>query len=201
MKAIVGLALVLGMSSASAQIYKWVDKKGVTHYSDTPVSSRAAPVGPPPAVPASVAMPYELALAARNHPVTLYTATACPACDQGRDFLKRRGIAFVEKTVGSDADEARLKEAGSDGRVPLLLVGRTKLLGFQGEDWSAALNAAAYPKRTMLPKAYRHQVSSAADPMVIPAAPPPATAPEPAPPRTREEPRISRPDLPPGFQF
>lgn len=203
MKPIVGLALLLGMgvasSGASAQLYKWTDSKGVVHYSDTPVSGKASAIGTAPAAPPSVALPYELAQAARKAPVTLYTAASCSACDQGRALLKTRGVPFVEKIVRSDADAARLKEAGSDGQLPLLVVGRSKVIGFQAEDWTAALNTAAYPRRSMLPKSYRYQSTSAADPMIVPASPPPTESAQ-ARPRATDKPR-ERSDLPPGFQF
>jgi hypothetical protein len=212
MRLTVGLALVFSMgvvsitvaSNASAQIYKWTDNKGVVHYSDTPVNSQATSVAAAPPPPPSLALPYELAQAARKHPVTLYTAGACAACDQGRALLKARGVPFLEKTVRTDADEARLKEAGSDGGLPLLLVGRVKLVGFEAASWSGALDAAAYPRSSMLPKSYRYQSASAADPVVMPA---PVAAPvepaAPANPAPRRQPPTSkqRSDLPPGFQF
>jgi glutaredoxin len=203
MKPIVGLALLLSISSitsASAQVYKWTDSKGVVHYSDTPVSSQSAVIGAGPAAPPSLALPYELAEAARKFPVTLYSASTCAACDQGRSLLKGRGVPFVEKTVASDADAAKLKEAGSNGQLPLLVVGRGKLVGFQAEDWHAALTAAAYPRRSMLPKNYRYQTTSAADPMVVPATP--AAVAADARPRIKDRPKQQeRSDLPPGFQF
>lgn len=199
MRLVAGLALALGMGwagSAGAQIYKWTDSRGVVHYSDTPVNGQATAVGAPPPPPPSLALPYELAQAARKHPVTLYTTAACAPCDQGRALLKQRGVPFFEKTVASAADEARLKEAGSDGTLPLLLVGRSKLAGFEAVGWHGALDAATYPRRSMLPKAYRYQSASAADPVVMPA--PVAEAA----PRRQEQPRQQeRSDLPPGFQF
>jgi glutaredoxin len=202
MRLTVGLALFVCVASASAQIYKWTDSKGVVHYSDTPVAGKATSIKdtPPPPAVALPSLPYELAEAARKHPVTLYTSSGCTACDQGRQLLKQRGVPFVEKTVASDADAAKLKEAGSDGQLPLLLVGRSKLVGFEAGGWTTALNAAAYPRRSMLPRAWRYAVTSAADPVVVPA-PVPAEPTEPAP-RPKDQPRKQeRNDLPPGFQF
>lgn len=201
MRITVGLALLCCFGSAGAQVYKWTDSKGVVHYSDTPVNSQATAIGAAPPPPPSLVLPYELAQAARKHPVTLYSAAGCTACDQGRALLKQRGVPFVEKTVGSDADEARLREAGSDGNLPLLLVGRNRLIGFEAAGWSTALDAAAYPRRSQLPKTWRYQVSSAADPAVLPA--PVAVTAEPAEAVRRQEQsrKQQRSDLPPGFQF
>ena len=165
---LLGLALLLACSAAGAQVYEWKDAKGVTHFSDTPPAARdAAQVknhasGPVDSTP----LPYELAKAAKAHPVTLYTAGGkCAPCDRGRSLLRQRGVPFLEKTVASAADQQVLRQAGSDGEVPLLVVGRNKLAGFQENDWNLALSAAGYPARSILPPGYRQ-------PAATPAAPP-----------------------------
>ena len=201
----VGVALLLCVATANAQLYKWVDAKGVTHYSDTPPPSTRAEVKSYSGSSAVlIPLPYELARAARTSPVTLYTMAQCAACDDGRKLLKSRGIPFSEKTVTTADDQAKVKEAGSDGQMPLLLVGRTKLLGFQPAAWNTALTNAAYPAKSMLPSRYRHPEAVAAAPV--------ATRPSPEAERVakaeaeaaRES--ITRPakkktDTPPGFQF
>ena len=162
-----GAGLLLAGATASAQIYKWVDAKGVTHYSDTPPASKQAQVKPYGGADAVlVPLPYELARAARTSPVTLYTMPQCSSCDAGRALLKARGIPFTEKTVTTAADQDKAREAGSDGQLPLLLVGRSKLVGFQSADWDSALTNAAYPVKSMLPSRYRHADAVAAAPVV-----------------------------------
>ena len=161
-----GLALLLAGAAANAQIYKWVDAKGVTHYSDTPPASKQAEVKAYGGKSATlVPLPYELARAARAAPVTLYTIAKCKACDDGRAMLKARGIPFAEKTVTTAADQEKLKEAGSDGQLPLLVVGRSKLLGYHLEAWNSALTSASYPAKSMLPSRYRHPNAVAAAPV------------------------------------
>lgn len=204
-----GVALLLCVAAANAQVYKWVDAKGVTHYSDTPPARKQSEVkayGGAPA--AAVGLPYELARAARTSPVTLYTTAQCKACDDGRKLLKARGIPFSEKTVTTAADQAKVKEAGSDGQMPLLLVGRSKLLGFQASAWNAALTDASYPARSMLPSRYRHPESVAAAPVVARPAPDllanEATRiaeAEAAAARDSITRPTKKPDTPPGFQF
>ncbi|MES2299991.1 MAG: glutaredoxin family protein [Pseudomonadota bacterium] len=171
---IIGMAVLLCMSAAQAQVYKWVDAKGRTHYTDTP---------PPPEqvkTPVkvlgedgrgSIDLPYQLAGPVRNYPVTLYTTTSCAACDSGRDLLKARGIPFSEKTVSTPEDHERLNQLGSNGQVPLLTVGPTKLIGFEEGAWNGALTDASYPVERMLPANYRN-------PQPEPAAPPRGPSPE-----------------------
>jgi glutaredoxin len=163
--ALLGLGLLLCAAGASAQMFKWTDEKGVVHFSDQPPAGKDAKVetksyagGDP------VVLPYELAVAARNSPVILYTTADCTACDQGRALLQRRGIPFAEKTVTTNDDQQKLKEAGSPGQLPLLLVGGNKRVGFEPGAWTAVLDNAAYPQQKLLPANYQYPVAVSAAP-------------------------------------
>ena len=168
------LLLLLTASAAHAQMYKWKDEKGVTHFTATPppASAKKAEVkNYNTGGTGSVELPFELAQASRAHPVVLYTATTCgQGCEMARSLLAARGIPYREKTVATDADIEALKKAGSDGQLPLLLVGRTRQVGFQQEAWDAALTNAGYPATRMLPPGY-------SNPAPTPAAPPPPPSP------------------------
>jgi glutaredoxin len=199
------------MAGASAQMFKWVDDKGVVHYSDTP---------PPPSQKkvelksfnggaAAADLPFELAEAVRNAPATLYTTPQCAACDQGRSLLQARGIPFAEKTVTSKDDQKMLSDAGSAGQLPLLVVGSNKLIGFESAAWTQALSDAAYPAQRMLPTNYQY---AKAEPAAPPRAPTPeaqaraaARAGEAAAEAAAEAARRRQPtapaDAPPKFQF
>jgi glutaredoxin len=191
-------AALLCVGAASAQVYKWKDDKGVTHYSDQP---------PPPSTPArtrvevksfstgsAVELPPELAEVARNRPVTLYTTSQCEGCNSARALLLARGVPFREKTVTTADDQAALKKAGGNNQLPFLLVGRTKMGGFEHGAWDVLLSDAGYPAEKKLPANYQN-------PPAVAAAPPPAPAPETAP--AEQEARKPPPPLnaPPNFQF
>lgn len=159
------LAALLCAASAGAQVYKWKDAKGVTHFSDTPppsarekaeVKNYGGDLGP--------ALPFELAQAARNNPVTLYSASPCGPCDQARSFLQRRGIPYTEKSISNADDQQKLKEAGGDGQLPLLLVGRARLTGFAAGAWNEALDTAGYPAKSILPRGYQFAAATPAAP-------------------------------------
>ena len=198
------LALLLCMGSANAQVYKWVDAKGAVHYSDKPppADARASTVKPSSGAESASPLPFELAQAMRNHPVTLYTAAQCSACEQGRSYLQSRGIPYAEKTVLTAADEDKLRTVGSPGQVPLLLVGRSKSIGFETSAWAALLSDAGYPSKRMLPSTYQNPQASSAAPAPVQAD---ATAAAPAPraPRKRAPPPPppAEPTAPPGFRF
>lgn len=192
-----GALLALCASGASAQVFKWKDAKGVTHYSDTPPpgSSAKVEVKALSETSSEAPLPYGLAVAVRGNPVTLFTSGGCAPCEQGRALLKGRGIPFSEKTVASAEDQQALAQAGSAGQLPLLLIGGSKLTGFEANGWNEALTAAAYPTQRTLPTGYRY-------PAPQPAAPPPPP-PEPkiqaAAPAPPKNPPAA--NAPPGFQF
>jgi glutaredoxin len=136
-------------------------------------------------------------VAARNSPVTLYTTADCTACDQGRALLQQRGIPFAEKTVSSNDDQQKLREAGSPGQLPLLVVGGNRRVGFEAGAWNEALSNAAYPKQRLLPANYQY-------PVAVSAAPARPLAREAV--REQQADPVPRPkpppaETPPGFRF
>jgi glutaredoxin len=167
------MALLLCAGGAGAQqMYKWVDAAGKVTFSDKPPPANAKPIEIKAGAggAATVPLPYALAQAVRTYPVVLYTRTKCDFCDQGRTFLKNRGIPFTEKTVQTAADEAKLKEAGSDGRLPYIVIGRAKSTGFEAGAWNTMLTEAAYPEKKILPPSYQFPkpVSAAPPEPVVP---------------------------------
>ena len=193
-----GALLLCAGTAAAAEVYKWKDAKGVLHFSDKP---------PPPSVSKveiksyadgvqTSGLPFELAEAVRNAPVTLYAMTPCAPCDQGRALLQSRGIPYSEKTVGKNkADQAALLQAANTDQVPVLLVGRSPHVGFEAGAWNAALNAAAYPSKSLLPSNY---VQASPGPAATPQPAVPATPAQAEPVRREKMPALKSPS---DFQF
>lgn len=186
------LAAAAGNALAQ-QVYKWKDARGVTHYSDTPPPPREqkkVQVKSFTSGGGSVDVPYALAQAMRAAPVTIYTTVGCAACDMARAALVERGVPYTEKTVTSAEDNEQLKAAGGSNQLPFIMVGRTRLTGFEADTLAAALNAAAYPKERLVGPNFRlANVGPAAPPP-----PPPAAKPAPV----EEVPKVPPP---PDFQF
>ena len=173
------LALTLLASVASAQ-YKYVGPDGRVIYSDSPPPASVKRVQKPdvgggaPAAGASN-LPYELGLAAKNFPVTLYTAPGCEGCNQGRTFLSKRGVPFAEKTITTNDDLVEFKRVTGGSGLPVMTVGGNKLLGFEPTSWGASLDIAGYPAASVLPQSYRPPAATALVPQK-PAAPTPVQA-------------------------
>lgn len=161
------LLLLLCAAAAQAQMYKWVGPDGKITYSDTPPPKTAKQVEAKTLTTGSVNtsdFPFELAEAAKNSPVTLYTTKDCAPCDEGRKLLNTRGVPFKEKTVTSTEDIAQFRKVSSDGKLPVLTIGRNKENGFESANWNSALTSAGYPESSKLPKNYRNPEAEAAAP-------------------------------------
>jgi glutaredoxin len=150
------LALLLGATAAAAQqLYRWTDERGRVHITDTPPPASAKGVqrksyqgGGSAAAPTS----YELSLAMKQFPVTLYTAPICKEpCQDARAALNRRGVPFKEIQVHDEATTEELKRVSGSNEVPTLLVGRSVHRGFDPAAYEALLDSARYPRIGILP--------------------------------------------------
>jgi glutaredoxin len=126
----------------------------------------------------NTALPAELRAVATKFPVTLYTGKDCAPCITARNMLSTRGVPFTEKTVDTNDDIEALRRLFSEGVLPSATIGGQQLKGYSDQEWSQYLDAAGYPRTSLLPAGYRN---AAAAPMVVKAAAPaPAAAAAPA---------------------
>jgi glutaredoxin len=183
-------------------LYKVVGPDGKTTYTDRPPSDQPSQALKANGAKASTeGLPFELQRVAGKYPVTVYTSGNCSGCDTGREFLKARGIPFLEKTIITTEDiRAFAKLEGTD-QLPVIRIGQKQIIGFSQTEWASYIDAAGYPAKSVLPLNYRW---SAPGPLVPP---PEAKAPapdggfaRPAPRREDAAPSGSE-GSPPGFRF
>lgn len=140
------LALFVVQAACAAQLYRWVDEHGRVEWRDTPPPATAKEVEQREVqgnLPPSATLPYATQRAAKNFPVTLWTAQCGEPCDKAKAHLARRGVPYVEKNA--EADRAGLRKATGGLDVPVLLVGRTPVKGYDRRAWDEALDTAGYP--------------------------------------------------------
>jgi len=161
-----GVALALVMGIASAQTYKWTDPTtGRTIFSDRPppagVKARAQGNVVPPDSSAIDNLPYAVRQAARDFPVTFFTAEKCQQeCIQARQLLVGRGVPFRETRIATREQLDELKRLTGQEGVPVLRVGQQLSNGFNNETWNNLLDLAGYPKSA--PPGYRAPTAPAA---------------------------------------
>jgi glutaredoxin len=146
------LLAALFATSAAAQTYRWVDKDGKVHYSQTPPPpSQATKVEKRSAggsmVESTQQLPYSTQQAAKNFPVTIYTAESCAdPCKEGRALLSQRGVPFREVAVTDEKSRAELTNVSGGDAVPVLVVGKQVTKGYLADVWHTALDSAGYPR-------------------------------------------------------
>jgi len=172
----IGTALAL-QAAAQTNVYRWTDKDGKVHFGDTPPPDDAANVTQKRMGDSGMdasALPYETQVAMKKNPVTVYVAANCAPCDSARQLLSRRGVPYTERNEqGNHAEAEAVKKLTGATEVPVLLVGDRSVKGWDESAWSAALDAAGYPK-ALLPGRRAPEPTRVGGP-----APPPAEA-EPA---------------------
>ena len=163
--------LTATVAGPAAAQYRWVDANGKVHYGDSPPRDakdvRSLGKGSvPAAADSSAGLPYELRRAVERAPVVLYSAPDCQPCVPAAALLRERGVPFTERTVTSNEDLQEFRRITGGLRLPHVTVGTLSQNGFNPEIWHSMLDAASYPKGSMLPRSYQW---AAPQPLVPPA--------------------------------
>ena len=184
-------------------LYKVVGPDGKVTYTDRPPVSKEDKVGSVNAAgggTSEAALPYELRQAAQRYPVVLYTTATCGPCESARQLLRQRGIPFTERTVATPADSAAMQRLTGRADLPAVTVGSQVIGGYNAGETNTYLDAAGYPKRSMLPANYVAPAASPLTSAAAPAAPAAASAPG-TPAEPAAAPAPAAPGTPPGFKF
>jgi glutaredoxin len=205
--ALLVLATGIFPSAASAQqVFRIVGPDGKVTFSDQPPpassNARVTAAAGDSGRAANPSLPFELRKVAGQYPVTLYTGDNCGPCGSARSMLTARGIPFTEKTVTTNEDTQALKRLSGESMLPFATIGSQQLKGFSDAEWTQFLDAAGYPKTSVLPASYRQ---AAATPLVTVSTP--AAAPQPGVARAAPAPApapitpVATPDNPAGIRF
>ena len=113
---------------ASAQVYKWVDENGKTHFSDQPPSKNTANQVELPTINGMNQVEYTPSDTEKR--VVMYSTQWCGYCRKAREYFKDNKIRYKEKDIEKSSrakkEYDRLKGSG----VPLIMVGKNKIQGF-----------------------------------------------------------------------
>jgi len=155
---IVGI-LIFGCAVAGAdedrdKTYRWEDARGNVYYSDLPPpagarnisTSRGNSEAPTPE------LPYELQLAVKKFPVTIYVTPDCGGpCDSASALLIGRGVPHTQlDATRPDVNQTLNALTNGQPAVPVAEIGKTVVQGFEQGRWNAALDQAGYPSDAMI---------------------------------------------------
>lgn len=140
--------LWLACVPARAEMYKWTDEKGVSHYTNKPppkpsskvkvVEGRVSSFHVKPSGAGGDLKNLQGPPAAAS--VELFTTTWCGYCRQAKSYLASHGVSYQEFDVEADpAAAARAKSLGWSGGVPFAFIGGTPVRGFSAAAYDRAL--------------------------------------------------------------
>ena len=130
---IVFLLLLAGIGHA--EIFRWTDAEGVTHFGDRPPPSVSAKhvtvdINSYKSVSIEPFTAFQRDHAGGGGSVVLYGTTWCGFCKRARSYFQAQGIPYteydVEKTEKGRRDYKKLNGHG----VPIILVGNRRMNGF-----------------------------------------------------------------------
>lgn len=147
------LAVMLSLGAHAQSVYRWVDKDGKVSYSDTPPPADVKNVQQKRLTSGVTVdqdqLPYGVKLAMEKSPVVLYANACGEPCSGGRALLSKRGVVYTERDPEKNAADAEaLRKVAGALDVPVMTVGDKMMRGFDESAWSAALDAAGYPRNS-----------------------------------------------------
>ena len=158
-KLLIVCILIFGCAAAGAdedrdKTYRWEDAKGNVYYSDLPPPAGARNIstnrenGEAP----TPELPYELQLAVKKFPVTIYVTPDCGGpCDSASALLIGRGVPHTElDAMRPDVNEKLNVLTNGQPAVPVVEIGKIVVQGFEQGRWNAALDKAGYPRHAMI---------------------------------------------------
>lgn len=143
-KTILLIASLFCSCIVSAEVYKWKDEFGRTHFSDQPpLNKQAENINLEEIVTYSSATVVDNDVELdtqdekqqskkykRKKRVVIYSAVWCGVCTKAKNYFKKNKIAFkeydIDKSKKGKRDFKKLKARG----IPVILVGKKRLNGF-----------------------------------------------------------------------
>jgi glutaredoxin len=124
---------------AAAQVYKWTDPSGKTHYGDSPPDDAKKQElkikipsyeGPVEVRDWAAVIRQKAPQAPEPDRITMYSTDWCPHCKNARNYFGAKGIRFTEYNVETSETGRKEYEALGGGGVPVIVVGSKVMRGF-----------------------------------------------------------------------
>jgi glutaredoxin len=139
------LVLVLIFSgTVHADFYSWEDESGVKHITDYPPAAKKGKNVKVIQGASDISDEKPSADEKKAPSIKLFTKNDCSECDQAREFLISRKLAFTEYNTDTDpkAAAAARKEIDDGDDVPFAVIGRSQVYGFSEAVYQRALKQA-----------------------------------------------------------
>ncbi|BFM18675.1 glutaredoxin domain-containing protein [Maricurvus nonylphenolicus] len=137
--------LLLVCATATAEIYKWVDKNGKTHFSDKKPAHLEAEevklrVNSFKHVSYEVLGPEEEKPAKTRDEVVMYSTEWCGYCKKARNYFQKNNIPFKEYDIEKSSKAKKEYDSLGGRGVPLIKYGKKLMNGFSIEGFEKFYN-------------------------------------------------------------
>ena len=140
---ILTLLFIFSVFPLNAELYKWVDEKGVTNYSDVKPENKKTQeitIKQPSRKTNNITtedkpllhdtQTKKKPLKSKNKNLIMYSASWCGYCKKARAYFTKNNIRFKEYDIEKNSTAKRkYKKLGGSG-VPLIVMGDNKMQGF-----------------------------------------------------------------------
>ncbi|CAH0992565.1 hypothetical protein SIN8267_02698 [Sinobacterium norvegicum] len=132
---LLAVILLLLWPMANAEIFKWVDAEGNTHFGDQPPDAAKTQtlefnINTFQGVEIDQRYSHSGDTSADHQTVIMYSTSWCGYCKKARRYFRSNNINFKEYDIEKNASAAKtFKRLGGKG-VPLIVVGDKKMSGF-----------------------------------------------------------------------
>ena len=135
----IAIIFLLAQPLAQAEVYKWVDENGKTHFSDTkPVEAESQEIDLK--INSYESVNYQQSQSNVGNQVIMYSTEWCSYCKKARKYFAKRGIDYKEYDIEKDSRAMReYKKIGGRG-VPVILVGDKRMNGFSQRGFERIYN-------------------------------------------------------------
>ena len=138
------ILFIIALFSApiSAEIYKWTDTSGRTHFSekintDRPFESVKVRINSYESVSFE---PWQTSESNSNSEdtkkVVMYATSWCGYCAKARRYFKSNSISFTEYDIENNKNAKRRYDSFGGKGVPIIFVGRKRMNGFSAAGFS-----------------------------------------------------------------
>lgn len=143
------LLLCFSLPASAGQIYKWTDEKGRVHIGDRPPSSVKAQPLKLRINTYRGGMPDRSATQGRDmhkarEKVIIYTTKRCGYCRKAKAWMRQNSVVFSERDIEASSRARKEFEKMGGRGVPLLLVGKQRINGYNEPRMRAALKKVGY---------------------------------------------------------
>ena len=123
--------LILNMSTASAEIFKWVDNDGNMHFTDKPpVNQNTELIELKINTYTAVEIVPLVERLGRKDKLVMYSAVWCVNCKMAKQYFRKNNIPYISYDVESSRIGKRDFKMLRGKSVPIIIVGDKRMNGF-----------------------------------------------------------------------